>query len=44
MKTVRFQFDPARQVINLRFCRDTIKVLNKNFIFVPTKKTINKNE
>ena len=43
--TIRFQSDPAGQVINLstkRFCKDTFKLLNKNLNFVPTQKTINK--
>ena len=43
--TIRFQSDPAGQVINLitkRFCRDTFKLLNKNLNFVPMQKTINK--
>ena len=43
--TIRFQSDPAGQVINLitkKFCKDTFKLLNKNLNFVPTQKTINK--
>ena len=43
--TIRFQSDPAGQVINLstkRRCKDTSKLLNKNLNFVPTQKTINK--
>ena len=43
--TIRFQSDPAGQVINLgtnRFCKDTFKLLNKNLNFVLTQKTINK--
>ena len=43
--TIRFQSDPAGQVINLstkRFCKDTFKLLNENLNFVPTQKTINK--
>ena len=43
--TIRFQSDPAGQVINLitkKFCKDTFKLLNKNLNFVPTRKTINK--
>ena len=43
--TIRFQYDPAGQVINLstkRFCQDTFELLNKNLNFVPTQKTINK--
>ena len=43
--TIRFQLDPAGQVINLstkRLCKDTFKHLNKNLNFVPTQKTINK--
>ena len=39
--TIRFQSDPVGQVINLsakRFCKDTFKLLNINF--VPTQKTI----
>ena len=43
--TIRFQSDPAGQVINLstkRFCKDTFKLLNKNLNFVPTQKTTNK--
>ena len=42
--TIRFQSDPVGQVINLsakRFCKDTFKFLNINF--VPTQNTINKN-
>ena len=42
--TIRFQSDPAGQVINLstkRFCKDTFKLL-KNLNFVPTQKPINK--
>ena len=44
--TIRFQCDPAGQVINLstkRFCKDTFKLSNKNLNFIPTQKTINKN-
>ena len=43
--TIRFQSDPAGQVINLstkRFYKDTFKLLNKNLNFVPAQKTINK--
>ena len=43
--TIRFQSDPAGQVINLstkRFYKDTFKLLNKNLNFVPTQKTVNK--
>ena len=43
--TIRFQSDPAGQVINLStkiFCKDTFKLLKNNLNFVPTQKTINK--
>ena len=39
--TIRFQYDPAGQVINLstkRFYKDTFKLLNKNLNFVPAQK------
>ena len=40
LKTIRFQFDPAGEVITQRFCTDTFKMLNKNLIFVPTQKKL----
>ena len=44
-KRLKTQLDLAGQVTNLntkKFCKDTLKLLNKNLNFIPTQKTVNK--